>query len=152
MGDRDISRVVAVGGWQRGCLCVCVGGSAWSRDWLGGVVNGVDVGVAGGIWSRMWPEGVTEGVAWGFAQGVGRKNSNTYTTIQLSVLLAFNKKHFFLLGPVVNQTDSHNHNISGQETSSTLNGISMTARARYVAPPLLGKYSSLRVVFGQGYG
>ena len=28
VGDRDISRVVAVGGWQRGCLCVCVGGSA----------------------------------------------------------------------------------------------------------------------------
>lgn len=30
---------------------------------MGGVVNGVDVGVAGGISSRMWPEGVVEGVA-----------------------------------------------------------------------------------------
>ena len=30
---------------------------------MGGVVNGVEVGVAGGISSRMWPEGVVEGVA-----------------------------------------------------------------------------------------
>lgn len=50
----------------------------------------------------------------------------------------------------VHPTPVTTNSISGQGTSSTLNGISMTARARYVAPPgiyLLGKYSSLLVGF-----
>ena len=76
MGDPDISRVVlglfpggggVIQGVVEGVVLygVC---SAQSRNFLGGVVKGVGVGVAGGIWSRMWPEGA-EGVVGGGGGG-----------------------------------------------------------------------------------